>query len=438
MPTARSASKLGVDVLSLLGTSRDTIMKLLLLLPLFASVLCAESLTLDQAVKEAVDKNLNLLAERYNVSIADARVLQAGLRPNPVFAYGQDYQNTFGTGVTNENNSGPSEWNTRVDFILERGGKRERRVELAKAQKSVAELQLLNTIRQLVLDVQNAFVDALAARDSLELANDNLNKFREVVAVNEARLKAGDIAEVELMRTRVAALQFETTVQQADLRRRSAVIRLLLLIGRSSNPAGIELSGNLRDDRRPVVPEQLKEQALAHRPDLLAFIRDQARSQADLRLQLAQTKPDVDFGMMYHNQYGYANGHSMGFFVSTAIPFWNRNQGEIERAKQEQAQIETRIRALQAQIDNEIQTAYQQYVTARNLMDRIQTQMLQQAHQVRDTTEYAYRRGEAPFIEFLDAERALNDAVQSYNDARADYARNLYLIESVSAEKINP
>src|SRR6185295_10953981 len=105
----------------------------------------AEPITLDQAVKEAIDKNLNLLAEKYNVSIADARILQAGLRPNPVFTYGQDYQNVFGTGVTNENNAGPPEWNTRVDFVLERGGKRQQRIEVAKAQKTVAEFQLLNT-----------------------------------------------------------------------------------------------------------------------------------------------------------------------------------------------------------------------------------------------------------------------------------------------------
>src|SRR5690349_8292536 len=126
--------------------------------------LCAglrgESITMGQAVKEAVDKNLNLLAERYNVSIADARILQAGLRPNPVFTYGQDYQNVFGTGLTAQNSGGPPEWNTRVDFTLERGGKRERRLDLAKAQKSVAELLLLNTIRQLLMDVENAYVDA--------------------------------------------------------------------------------------------------------------------------------------------------------------------------------------------------------------------------------------------------------------------------------------
>jgi cobalt-zinc-cadmium efflux system outer membrane protein len=414
------------------------IMKRTFAVLLFAAGLRAESITLDQAVKEAIDKNLNLMAEKYNISIADARILQAGLRPNPVFTYGQDYQNVFGTGVTNVNNAGPPEWNTRVDFVFERGGKRERRVEVAQAQKSVAEYQLLNTIRQLTLDVQSAFVDAQAARDSLVLAKDNLQKLQDVVTVNEARVKSGDLAQVELMRTRLAAQQFENSVRQAELRVRTSMSRLLLLMGRPAAPDGVEVTGSLREDRPAVALDTVRDAAFAHRPDLLALVGDQARSQADIRLQIAQGKSDLDFGAMYHNQYGYANGHTMGFFLSAPIPLWNRNQGEIARAQHEREQLETRVRAMQAQIGNEAQTAYEQYSNSRVLVDRIEQNMLAQALQVRDTTEYSYLRGEASFVEFLDAERALNDTVQSYNDARADYARNLYLLEAVSGQGVNP
>jgi len=414
-------------------------MKRTFALILFSAGLRGESITMGQAVKEAIDKNLNLLAERYNVTIADARILQAGLRPNPVFSYGQDSQYVFDRGLSRNDLSNAPEWNARADFILERGGKRERRLEVAKAEKSVAEYQLLNSIRQLTLDVESAFVDAQAARDSLTLAKDNLEKLQEVVTVNEARVKSGDLAEVELMRTRLAAEQYGNSVRQAELRVRTSLTKLLLLMGRPPAPEGIEVTGPLREDRPPVVLEEVRGTALAQRPDLLALQREQARSQADIRLQIAQGKADFDVGVMYHSPYGYGGyPNSMGFFFSAPIPIWNRNQGEIERAKIEQTQIETRVRALQAQISNEAQTAYEQYATSRSLVDRIEQNMLSQALQVRDTTEYSYLRGEATFVEFLDAERALNDTVQSYNDARADYARNLYLLEAVSGQGVNP
>jgi cobalt-zinc-cadmium efflux system outer membrane protein len=128
----------------------------------------------------------------------------------------------------------------------------------------------------------------------------------------------------------------------------------------------------------------------------------------------------------------------MGFFLSAPLPVWNRNQGEIERAKREEVQLQARIRALRAQIESEVQTAYDQYLGAQKLVERIGTDMLAQARDVRGITEYSYRRGEASFLEFLDAQRAYNDTVQSFNDARADYARSLFLLESVSAKGVQP
>ena len=50
-----------------------------------------DRVTIGQAVQEAVERNLNLLAERYNLSIADARIVTAKLRPNPVVSAGLDY-----------------------------------------------------------------------------------------------------------------------------------------------------------------------------------------------------------------------------------------------------------------------------------------------------------------------------------------------------------
>jgi cobalt-zinc-cadmium efflux system outer membrane protein len=64
--------------------------------------------------------------------------------------------------------------------------------------------------------------------------------------------------------------------------------------------------------------------------------------------------------------------------------------------------------------------------------------MLGEAKDVRSITEYSYRRGEATLLEFLDAQRAFNETMQNYNDARTDYARSLYLLDSVSGRTVNP
>ena len=395
-------------------------------------------LTVDAAVHEAIDKNLSLLAERLNISIADARIVQARLKPNPVLSLGLDYQDFLREGFSLAGGEGPPEWNARVDFVLERGGKRAYRVAVAENAKAVAELQLLNTIRQLVVDVQNAFVDVQAAKESVTLAQENLRSLNDVVAINANRVRAGDLSQLELIRSRLAALQFRNSASQAELKLGTAKNRLALLIGHPAWAAAIDVTGGMRRDAEAVAADAIRGAALQLRPDLQALARDRTRSQSDLKLQIAQGKIDYTIGAEYHRQFGIIKADALGVFFSAPIPVFNRNQGEIERAKREDKQIEARIQALQASIWSEIDAAYLQYGTSLNLLDAIEKTMLAEAREVRRITEYSYRRGEASLLEFLDAARAFNDTMQSYNDARADFARSLYLLDSVSGKAVNP
>jgi cobalt-zinc-cadmium efflux system outer membrane protein len=394
--------------------------------------------TLDQAVREAVEKNFGLLAERYNVNIAEARILQARLRPNPVMTVGLDYQDALGTGFNLINAAGPPEFTARTDFPLERGGKRSRRIEVAEGARGVAQLNLLNATRTLILDVESAFVDVQAARDNLELARSNLKSFQGIVEINEARVRAGDLAQVELIRTRVAALQFQNAVRQAESKLRIAKTRLQSLMGRTVFAPAFDAAGDLRREAGPPDPAELRARSLELRPDLQAVKRDQARSLSDVRLQIAQGKVDYSIGVQWHRQYDTAHGNALGVFFAAPLPVFNRNQGEIERARREGQQIEARIRALEAQIGAEVESAWQQFQTAKDLLESIERDMLKQAQEVRVTTEYSYRRGEASFVELLDAQRAYNDSIQGYNEARAEFARSLYVIDAITGKVVNP
>ncbi len=223
--------------------------------------------TLAQAVREAIDKNLGLLAERYNVSIAEARMITARLRPNPVLTVDSDYIDFLGK-FTRDNQAGPTELSARTDFILERGGKRERRMEVAENSRAVAQLQLLNTTRTLILDVQSAFVEVLSAKENLALARENLKSFNSIVEVNTNRVRAGDLAQVELLRSQVAALQFQNSVRQAQSRLAQSRTRLQTLMGRTLFSLDFDAVGDLRRDSEPVKIEEFRRAAVELRPDL--------------------------------------------------------------------------------------------------------------------------------------------------------------------------
>lgn len=396
-----------------------------------------EPITMQQAVAEAVDKNLDVLAERYSVPVAEARIITARLRPNPVLSLEGDHLDLLGTGFSKGNSAGPEEYSIRTDFVFERGGKRQRRIDVAQAAVSTAQLQLLNTVRSVVLDVQSAFVDLLQAKADLALAQDTLEALRQTVQINTTRVRTGDLAEVELIRTEVAELQFENTVAQSRLKVDVGRSKLQTLLGRARTAPLPDATGDLRREALGVTVDSLREQAFATRPDYLALQRDIARSQAELRLQLAQGKVDYTIGTEYRRQQGVnGTGNSLGVFFSSNLPVFNRNQGEIERARREQSQAEARLRALQATIENDVQTAWLQYQSARESLRRVEQTTLSKATDVRDIIDRAYRRGGASFLDFLDAQRAYNDTVQIRNAASADYAKSLYAIDAATGVSV--
>jgi cobalt-zinc-cadmium efflux system outer membrane protein len=411
--------------------------RFLVLLGTSCCLLVAQSptaVTLDQAVQEALASNLDLAAARYDISVAEARQITAKLRPNPVMTVSGDHLDLLGTGYDNTNNAGPNEYAYRTDFVLERGGKRAARMEVAAASTKVAELGFRDAMRRLIYDVESAFVDVQAAKENVALAEDNLRSLNSIVSVNTERLRTGDLAAVELDRSQVAAMQYQTAVRLAALQLQQAKNKLRLLMAKPDLADDYEVSGPIRREPQPLALADIRTRALAQRPDILEARQTQARNQADLRLQLAQGKIDYTAGMEYRRQQAPSGtGNSLGFFFSFPLPVFNRNQGEIARADREIAQAAAQLRASEARIGGEAVSAWQQYATSRSLLEDIEQRMLSKARDVRQTTEYSYRRGEASLVEFLDAQRAFNDVMQNYNEARANYARSLYLIDSVTA-----
>ena len=118
------------------------------------------------------------------------------------------------------------------------------------------------------------------------------------------------------------------------------------------------------------------------------------------------------------------------------LPVFNRNQGEIERARLEYRQLEARLSALRASVAAEVESSYEQYAIAGTMLSNLETDMLEQSRDVRRVAEESYRAGTIKLLEFLDARRAYTDTMQSYNDARASYARSLYSMESVSGKSV--
>lgn len=396
-----------------------------------------KELSLDGAIQEALTNNLQLIAQRLQVSVAEAREITARLRPNPVLTVSGQTLDLLGAKYVPTTPFGPNQFNVHTEFPIERGRKRAERIGLAKEEKTLAEIGVREATRGTIAVVQSAFVDVQQAKADLKLARENLDRLESLVKINEARLAAGDLAQVELDRSKVAALQYRASVQQAELRLDQAKLDLLQAMGRKDRTLNFDVAEDIRREVLTDTPQTLLSAALERRPDYLGSKQEQARSEADLRLQLANGKVDYSVGTEFTRQMAYGiGGNSLGLYFSMPLPVFNRNQGEIARAQREIRMNGARRNALEAQIGSEVEKSYRQYSVARRLLESVESEMLAKAKSVRDTTEYSYRRGEASLVEFLDAQRAFNDAMQTFNAARADYARSLYQLDTVTAATV--
>ena len=399
-----------------------------------------QSITIEQAVQEALRNNPGLLAEKLGIPVAETAVITARLRPNPVVSASSDHLDWLGTGFSEVNGAGPTETALRVDFPWERGHKREYRVDSAGYAQKIAAARVADSIRRLRLDVTLACIDVIEAKARLDLANDNLKSLQGVVQLNETRLQGGAIPPIELTRSRVAMLQFRSNVKTAELALTTARIRLQTLLGRAAGQT-VDVSDPLKIPIPPATPalDQIQTRAIAVRPDIQAARLDQARSQAELRLQLANGKVDYTAGAEYRRQQGVnGTGNSVGFFFSVPLPVFNRNQGEIARVTSEEVQLQKQIDALQSQVSGEVTGAYREYETARQLIGDIESDLLGLSQEARNTTTYVYQAGAGSLLDVLDAQRAFNETMSTYYQAQADYRRAVSRLTSVVGDEVIP
>jgi cobalt-zinc-cadmium efflux system outer membrane protein len=405
----------------------------------WASPASAQPLTIAAAIDEAVQHNLSLLAARSNLTIADAQMVSARLRPNPVASVSADHLDLLGTGFDEANNGGPPEIAVRVDVPLERGGKREARIAVATAVRSEAEAQFADAVRTLRQDVTLACIDVIAAQALHALMADTLRTYEGLARVNKARVAAGSIPGFEATRSEVAMLQFRATVVRADLELAKAAAQLKTLLGRSPDSAleivdALAIAGSERTADDVGVVESL---ALRSRPDLLSLQLAQARSVADLRLQEALGRVDYTVGAEYRRQQGLSGrSNSLGFFFSAPLPFLNRNQGEIARAGAEGDQAGRLIAARRAQVIADVRSAHHDYMMTRDLVAGIERDLLVPAGRARDISSYTYQAGGGTLLEVLDSQRAFNETIQTYVDAQANLRRAIARLNAAAGTEV--
>ena len=158
-------------------------------------------LTLDEAIGRVVAANIELRAKALEIPQARADVLTAGLRGNPLI-YADSQLIPYG-GYSDKRPGGPTQYDINITQPFDISGKRKARTEVACQALKVLEAQFQDAVRQQVGLLNNAFVDALAARETVRFARASVEGFEQVVEVVRSRRLAKDVTLAELNRVEI-------------------------------------------------------------------------------------------------------------------------------------------------------------------------------------------------------------------------------------------
>ncbi|HEU4391776.1 MAG TPA: TolC family protein [Blastocatellia bacterium] len=379
-------------------------------------------------VRRALGANAELAAARLEIERARARLRQAGLRPNPSV----DFEQMTGSWT---GSSGDQETSIAFTLPLELGGKRQRRIDLARAELEAVEAEVADRERRLAADVRIAYVEALAALRELETTEQLNNVDVQTAQIVKARVDEGESAPLELNLLRVEVDRLRSRRALVEGRLQAALLKL-----RSLAAISIDEPLRLREDLiaplLPVAPASLEaaiDTALRTRPDLRLARLTENVAQAGWRLARAQATPDIAPFTRYTRSNSVFDNTPVGvlrdkdnllsFGVSVSIPVFNRNQGAKDEAAAAIAQARHRREFLEAVVRSEVAAALARYEAARTALAAFEQGVIARSTQNINSIRGAYEVGAFRVTDLLTEQRRLVDSQREFIEALAERYR---------------
>ncbi len=362
--------------------------------------------------------NPTLLAGKLNIDELKADEITAHFRPNPNLALLSDQIAPF--------NAGPDHGafayllpSATISYLHERAHKRELRTESAKKATAIGISEQSDLERTLLFSLRSAFVQILQAKAVLQVAKDNLEYYDHVLKVSRDRFQAGDIAQIDLDRLELQRVQYESDEQAAEVNLRTSKIELLMLLNDRTPVEQMDAVGvfDFNDQIQPI--DDYRRMAMDTRPDLQAAVQSLDKAVTDHKLAEANGSTDPTFSFDVGRNPPIDAYFGVG--VNFPLRIFDRNQGEKLKTQIDITRNEKLRDAAQAQVFNDVDSAYATLNSNLTLLRPYKEKYLQQAVRVRDTILFSYQHGGAALLDFLNAQSEYRSVELNYVNLVGSY-----------------
>ncbi|KAB4457215.1 MULTISPECIES: TolC family protein [Bacteroides] len=378
---------------------------LFLLFLLLAGKMCAQqvagTLTLKEAEQRFLERNLSLIAERYNIDMAQAQVLQAKLFENPVISLEQNVYNRLNGKYFDFGKEGEAV--VEIEQVIHLAGQRNKQVRLEKINKEIAEYQFEEVMRTLRQELNEKFVEVYFLSKSIAIYEKEVNSLQVLLGGMKIQQEKGNISLMEISRleSMLFSLKKEKNERESDLLTTRGELNLLLNL-----PEDTQVQLSLDEE----VLQQLDLSQLSF-ADLKAIINERpdqkiARStvnasRANLKLQKSMAFPEFSVKGNYDRVGNFINDY-FAIGVSLSVPIFNRNQGNIKAARFsiQQAGVQQEYAANRA--DMELFTAYTSLEKATQLYQSTNMDLERNFEKLITGVNENFTRKNISLLEFID------------------------------------
>jgi cobalt-zinc-cadmium efflux system outer membrane protein len=390
-----------------------------------------DGISLSEIVKSAFETNSEIKIAQFEVDKAKARLTQAGLRPNPTLEVEQTSGRLVGSPGDRELSVG---FSIPVDVFGQRG----RRIDLAKAEITLKEAEVVARQRELVGQIFTAYAEALAALREVQVLEELLDLDTETVRFVQIRVNEGESAPLELSLLQTEVERLRSRRQIAEGRLQAAITKLKFYAGIPFEEA-LKLREEISTASVPLLPSTIETSisvGLRNRPEIRLAELDEQLATAGLRLIRSQSKPDVTAYTRYtQGRAGFDDprgeffqrDRSLTFGVAIGLPIFNKNQGAKAEAEVSIRQAQERRIFAEQVVKNEIIIAFQRIEAARRALSILETAVLPRAQENIVTIRRVYEIGELKITDLiaeqkklLDANRDLTETLTERYRAQAD------------------
>jgi outer membrane protein, heavy metal efflux system len=374
-------------------------------------------LSIRQADSLFLQNNLEILAEKYQIDIAKSVEIQDKLWNNPTFGVEISAYNPS-RGALDVGKNGQKAFT--IQQLITRAGKRNKQVALDVESTRKTEFQFYDLIRTLKFELRQIFFESYYLEQTIALYDNQISTLTTTVNAFDKEYNRKNISLKEVVRLK--ALLFELTNERAnilfELQENQRDLRTLLSTERpiKSIVDSTEIQ-RYHLDRYNLAA--LKEKALQSRADLKVAQSETKQAELNYTLQKALAKPDVQIGAVYDQASNYQNNY-FGLNASIALPFFNRNQGNIRAAKSGISYYKTAENAKQNAVSNEVDAAVQKVGIADKAFQSVEGQFTDQFQLLSNGIYDNFQKRNISLLEFIDFIETYNESIKEYNRLQAD------------------